>query len=159
MRIKERAVVFLIMALQLYSSCVASHRPAVHSQGEKERKDASEQFIVNNKYDQGSAVTIAHRNKLAHGGNGGDVNGVGQPGGTTNGDGSHSPYVQGGAGMIPLYAAGAGNNRHPHHSGGNCIKSITEPTILRAAQLEAASSLGGPPQPKAASSSGAGWTA
>ncbi|KAL2227704.1 UNVERIFIED_CONTAM: hypothetical protein Sindi_2129100, partial [Sesamum indicum] len=96
-----------------------------HSQGETERRAASEQLIINNRYDQGSDVTIAHQSKLGHGTNGGS-----QPGGNTNSGGSGTPNAQGGGGMIPLYAAGAGNNRHPHHKGWSCKKSIPGPTAL-----------------------------
>lgn len=70
--------------------------------------------------------------RINHGGaSGGKAPGNGENG---NNAGSASPNTQGGAAVIPVYAAGAANNNHHHrnqHGAGHCnVNRIKFPILL-----------------------------
>ncbi|XP_051119926.1 uncharacterized protein LOC127243805 [Andrographis paniculata] len=68
---------------------------------------------------------IPHENKFTHG-----TNPRAKPASTKGGGRSRSPYVQGGAGVIPFYAAAAGHGRHTHHNKGSSCKTRLVATAL-----------------------------
>ncbi|PON70305.1 hypothetical protein PanWU01x14_082290 [Parasponia andersonii] len=74
--------------------------------------------------------TIEHSNKFEHGTAGGGGNRATNPG-KTNG-GTRTPSTQGGTTFIPVYAAGAANNRHPYHRGAANSKQRGVYTLIAA---------------------------
>lgn len=86
--------------------------------------------------DSGTSA-IKHSSKIEGGvGRGGGYRGNGGNG--NNGDSTSSPDAHGsGTALIPVYAAGGANNRHPkHHRGsGNCNRNSIRLSTLVAAIL------------------------
>ncbi|GMY23444.1 hypothetical protein FCV25MIE_18685 [Fagus crenata] len=68
--------------------------------------------------------SIKHSSKFEHAFGSGTANGGGGSAGTGQNGGTRSP-AQGGGNFIPVYAAGAANNRHQnhHHGSGNCNRN------------------------------------
>uniref|UniRef100_A0A2N9FKI1 Uncharacterized protein n=1 Tax=Fagus sylvatica TaxID=28930 RepID=A0A2N9FKI1_FAGSY len=68
--------------------------------------------------------SIKHSSKFEHAFGSGTANGGGGSAGAGQNGGTRSP-AQGGGNFIPVYAAGAANNRHQnhHHGSGNCNRN------------------------------------
>lgn len=81
-----------------------------------------------------SKNAIKHGSKLKHGiGRGAANSGTRpNPGEAGNSGGTKTPSTQGGTTFIPVYAAGAANNRHPYHRGAANSNRIGASTLIAA---------------------------
>lgn len=76
---------------------------------------------------------IEHSNKFAHGFGHGSANAGGtRPTNPGESNGNRQPTTPGGATFVPVYAAGAANNRHPYHRGAANSNQIGVPTLIAA---------------------------